>query len=264
MRVDSEAVYRGKMHLFTGHEIELCRDIFKCLYSSERRIIAVVVGYGKKIIAVGTIGCGNILRIVRTVGEVRVHMQIADKRIHTDEITGDGIDTESEAFLIAVGVFALDADAIFALIRECYRNIKSVFFVCGHIEFFSESGRRGVFDMSAVEPCYRCLMHTACGEKVVAAEGADMYSALLFGPNDLREHIVSPKFASSDKICHLILSLRKILSIYDSIKQPKKQSKEQKILKGSVTSEQTLFFNIRCRRRHSPSIRNTKSIRCRP
>ena len=209
MRVDSEAVYRGKMHLFTGHEIELCRDIFKCLYSSERRIIAVVVGYGKKIIAVGTIGCGNILGVMRAVGKIRVHMQVADKRIHTDEIIGDGIDTESEAFLVAVGVFALNADAIFALMRECYRNIKSVFFVCGHIEFFSESGRRGVFDMSAVEPCYRCLMHAACGEKVVAAEGADMYSALLFGSDDLREHIVSPKFASSDKICHLILSFTK-------------------------------------------------------
>ena len=63
--------------------------------------------------------------------------------------------------------------------------------------------------MSAVEPCYRCLMHAACGEKVIAAEGADMYSALLFGPDDLREHIVSPKFASSDKICHLILSFTK-------------------------------------------------------
>lgn len=69
MRVDSEAVYRGKMHLFTGHEIELCRDIFKCLYSSKRRIIAVVVGYGKKIIAVGTIGCGNILGVMRSVGK---------------------------------------------------------------------------------------------------------------------------------------------------------------------------------------------------
>ncbi|MDY4624111.1 MAG: hypothetical protein SO436_06455, partial [Oscillospiraceae bacterium] len=31
--------------------------------------------------------------------------------------------------------------------------------------------------------------------------------------------------------------MKKILSIYDSIKLPKKQSKEQKILKGSVTSE---------------------------
>ena len=129
------------------------------------------------------------------------------RRCH--EIIGDGIGTESEAFLVAFGVFALNADAIFALMRECYRNIKSVFFVCGHIEFFSESGRWGVFDMSAVEPCYRCLMHAARGEKVVAAEGADMYSALLFGPDDLREHIVSPKFASSDKVCHLILSFTK-------------------------------------------------------
>ena len=168
-----------------------------------------MVGYGKKIIAAGAIGCGDILGIVRTVGEVRVHMQIADKRIHTDEIIGDGIDTESEAFLIAVGVFALNADAIFALMRECYRNIKSVFFVCGHIEFFSESRRRSVFDMSAVEPCYCRLMHAACGEKVIAAEGADMYSALLSGLDDLREHIVSPKFASSDKICHLMLSFTK-------------------------------------------------------
>ena len=168
-----------------------------------------MVGYREEIIAIRTVSCGDILGIVRTVGEVRVHMQIAYKRIHTDEITGDGIDTESEAFLIAIGVFALDADVIFALMRKCYRNIKSVFFVCGHIEFFSESGRRGVFDMSAVEPCYRRLMHAACGEKVIAAEGADMYSALLFGPDDLREHIVSPKFASSDKICHLILSFTK-------------------------------------------------------
>lgn len=77
MRVYSEAVYRGKMHLFTGHEIELCRDIFKCLYSSERRIIAVVVGYGKKIIAAGAIGCGNILGVMRSVGKIRVHMQVA-------------------------------------------------------------------------------------------------------------------------------------------------------------------------------------------
>ena len=101
-----------------------------------------MVGYREEIIAIRTVSCGDILGIVRTVGEVRVHMQIAYKRIHTDEITGDGIDTESEAFLIAIGVFALDADVIFALMRKCYRNIKSVFFVCGHIEFFSESGRR--------------------------------------------------------------------------------------------------------------------------
>ena len=209
MRVDSEPVYRGKMHLFAGHEIELGRNILEGFDCSERRIITAMVGYREEIIAIRTVSCGNILGIVRTVGEVRVHMQIADKRIHSDEITGDGIDTEREAFLIAVGVFAFDTDMIFALMWECYRNIKSVFFVCGHIEFFSESGRRGMFDMSAVEPCYRCLMHAACGKKVVAAEGADMYSALLFGLDDLREHIVSPKFASSDKICHLILSFTK-------------------------------------------------------
>lgn len=35
MRVDSEAVYRGKMHLFTGHEIELCWDILESFNSSE-------------------------------------------------------------------------------------------------------------------------------------------------------------------------------------------------------------------------------------
>ena len=206
MRIDLKAVYRREMHLLAGHEIELCRDIFKCLYSSERRIIAVVVGYGKKIIAAGAIGCGNILGVMRSVGKIRVHMQVAHKRINSDKVVGDCINAERKALLVPVGSLALNADTVLALIREKHFNIKPVLRVCGNVNFFSECGSRSILYISPVEPCHHSLAHTARRKKVSAAERSNMNSAFLAGLYNLREHIISPKLTSSDKICHFIFS----------------------------------------------------------